>query len=1766
MTTYTSIRIYISSTASILPNGFYDVIGFYGSQVGSSTNPYHLDKDFNSPVIKSNGQYYYLTYRDGDGFVPTMVESGNSELHLLTGDTLMPIYLNQRDDAHIISNYDRPLVNNIVFDNIDNLYTAYRILYVDVYENYAIERHGVIVDNNNIIDIVDADFILAAQNPDGIVIVPKEGNVVSLKDFELTFRDNITATDIAMLRKIALYDYNTQSIAIGVDVNSIVYTLGENRVTFSLLSEITAPSQYFLYIPSSSFTYDTGMVSQMAMFSYTIASQQGGGDVWEFIYSPTQTKRLSKVTMTFVNVLNIVGLRNSSVVNVSYGSQSTDYIVSDICESSGNMIFITLPEPINNNGISTLETQITFSENSIQVQSGNWNESSITLSVQIVTEDTTLPTNDERYGISIFPNPGEVYEVRYVNILVKILKGHYGIVSVNDGHSFQDISVYEGTSIDGTPIDSVNTVNIKNQYTDEDGNLVYEYNCIFHNHNKEKENYTIYIPAELFTITFSGTSGSETVYNPEYLLNYTIKPEEPETGEDIDPNGAVVNFGYRLLMIKGVAGTSPDQVAFRRQDSIFVNRDKFSLAGTCPCLTVTRFDHDNGEAILSKNTLTLESGDVMDISIRLHYYNNDNIEVSTTTTAEYGLRNTTYVTTDLGAYFPMLRSSGYPNYMRLTYIFQYNGTELTHELELQFLPEYIYNNVRENPNWTIQRRLDLYSGTETDYQWGCLFLTHQYDCILNYKTEKIDKQNPEAEPVVTTRYVAELVPITKVRTGNLEGIYNEKFGANQPQGYGLYGENVYLTGNFFLNNGKSLMDISDDILLANGNINEIQDGLKNLDTSVKATIESLSLRQETFEHGLDASIKNYISTNKNAVLKIGLDYSIWALGSAGITMINPNATYDFDPITGNYSVNTDTVGDGDEYIALQGSKIAINTYSKDWFIDGETGKEKEYQEIIATTVNPALWRYDADGSIYVPKVNNIPIFFIRGYIESLEGLQTVNIPQTEETTELLKYVNFLPKEITSSQVIDDTIIGFVAKDEITTTSEVYSFTNYYIDTKGSDKVKVRKNVDNETTMVSLIDYVSATTIYFVPRLEQTGLFSNGKFNSKFIEAENLVAVDVDDKTYIKNRRFDPKEKIDEKNYPVLNKETENPAKEANFVVVSGTTGKLTAKGADIRGSITIGDHDNVGDTYVAITDNKGTNQVENESYPALYILKSQGLNKAQILSKFSGASVNDVNSLYSSVQTKKIDAEIKAPVNTEYVLFAKKHKETVNTGTVNPGHVNPGIRPLSLINGTKDQEIIGGIGTTPTTYYWYECSYTTNDSKIATADVIYNKTSQETITEFSLGPNESKTLAFLGNIEIYGKVPKTSHKGTLTLNGSLYIVNTQNVKQKTIIKSFSKSVSGSSVITIEDTVALDFSSTSTTVKNSNEQDSATFKIVLELNQDYSCDWNTTKTQNENVAPPNINSIIVKSYLKLQPNYNIKEGGDGYLANFFGNGVAIGFNTANTFCAYYKGASNAWNQNQMLISFKSNGVGMSFENGTFFNHIADHKMPGYIPILVGMFRYYKGNYYFDGRSLVNDGDTQSSKLTLEMKYPPYYSNYYKSGSVFEEEVDNRGRPVNTVNDTLKDSDLKPCIYYDKHDIYVVYIGTGVITILFGNYWNTIFYGHKIFVYNNTLKVSTVGIGRSSWDGTVKRVPKESLYVTVKPGIYGMNSNPIWYNENTRPTLYLSDSNVYEVEYNKIKTSTPDFYNAICVNLADDSSLNDGSFYLSLEVCANSVIKN
>lgn len=62
-------------------------------------------------------------------------------------------------------------------------------------------------------------------------------------------------------------------------------------------------------------------------------------------------------------------------------------------------------------------------------------------------------------------------------------------------------------------------------------------------------------------------------------------------------------------------------------------------------------------------------------------------------------------------------------------------------------------------------------------------------------------------------YKCTYTKITRVRLGNLSGIRNEIFGTKQPYGYGLYGENVFLTGEFYLNNGTSVIDFSEESVL-----------------------------------------------------------------------------------------------------------------------------------------------------------------------------------------------------------------------------------------------------------------------------------------------------------------------------------------------------------------------------------------------------------------------------------------------------------------------------------------------------------------------------------------------------------------------------------------------------------------------------------------------------------------------------------------------------------------------------------------------------------------------------------------------------------------------------------------------------------------------------------------------------------------------------------------------------------------------------------------
>lgn len=1746
MSTYSSIRIYISSNASILPKGFYDIIGYVGEEITPSSGFYNIDNINNFPVVQSGIRYYKLVYYSSDGYRPTSLDNSES-LHLLVQDTAVPIYQSTRDDAHLLTSADYPINANIGIVDVSNLYLAYREYTMDVYQDYAIKNVGTIYDSNNIIDVIDSDFILVPTNTDEISITPEEGLVESLYTFTLTFQTEVLGINRELINKISLYDGNTNNIAISVDVNSINQT-SSTTITFSLLSNITSPSTYYLYLPTGLFYYSNGSNSAIAIFAYSIRATEGGGEIGEYIQNPTQGKELRVIKLTFPNISTVFGLSTITQISLTDGSVSESWDSGDILSASGNVVTITLPNTYINSGAESVRYTITIPANTIAYTTLQYNNSPIILYYDLLPEGGDLPTGSDEYSVNFLPVSGNsVYSLSYLNIFIH-LANRYGLINVTDGRSLNEIFVKD---YDGNTVGYVRRFEEKTPTT-EGEHLLVEFDCSFDTIFNSSISYTIIIPEGLFSITSVSSGVSTTLYNPEWTLVYNIIQENPDTGQGTDS----VSFYHNLIKVQGTEVS--ENIAFKVDDTIYINRSKLASISTWPILSITKYDEFGSPE--SKELLMPSPRDIINVSIRATYYNTDNVLVSTTNTVDYG-----YIAGDYNRY-DVLRQlfreigTSYPNYLKLHYSFTYNQQVLEYDVELQIIPNVLFLLFKNNQNLQRNVRIDLYSGSLTDIEYGCLLLTGEFDSVLSY------------EDAGTIKYVAELVPTTKVRTGNLSGIYNYKFGDNQPNGFGLYGENVFLTGNFYLNNGKSLMDISDDVLLANGNIKEVEDGLKNLDTSVKATIEALTEKQENFEAGLDTSIKNYISTNKNAVLKIGLDYSIWALGSAGITMVNPNATYDFDPITGNYSVNPDTVGDGNEYISLQGSKIVINTYCHDWLVDAEDDTEKEFQEVIATTVNPELWEYDADGSIYIPKRNGVPVAFIRGYVESLQGITMASVSQTEETHEMLKYANFWPAEIKNSKVVDEALGGFRAWGEPNDTTEVYAFTTFYMDTGGSHRIKVKREYDGETTLVNLIDYADASTVYFVPRLEQSGLFKDGKFNSKYIEAENLVAVDIDDDTYTKNRRFDPTHEITDTNYPVLlNDGTSQPAKDANFVVVSGTTGKLTAKGADIRGSITIGDHETDGDTYVAISDNKGDHKIEDENYPALYILKHHVPDKNEILAKFSGNNVTNVASLYSSVVTRTINRTIHPSIIKTYTLNSSLQYDTMYDDDNYNDHI-PYYEDDQWGNtpGTANQNTPHTHVGTP--YYWYHAYYNTTGSTSAESPVYYT----QEVASFDLGPNESKTIALEGNLSIQGSSSNNSRKGQLSVDGKLFVRPSGSTQTKNIINISKSSAYTTGSITVDNSATLTLQGTRVTLKNDNGQNSVTYEIILLVSVRYDSSWDTNKTTGTPTQPSGSN-ITVTASATLEANYKIQEGGDGYVANFFGNGLAVGFNALNNFHAYYVkgGGSNYWwDKDRMRIAFKASGIGMSFEDGQYFQHLADHQMTGFIPILVGMIRYNEWFYYFEGRSLMSNGYYSSSYSNdkIRMQCPPYYSNHFYDASWWEElwggsDTNYQGLRVNTSTNSLLDTDAKyNCIYNSTHDIYIVRVSYGIITILFGEKWNSLFSAGPVFLSSDAMKISTTGIGKDSWNGSISettRVPIGSMFITAKPPI--VNSNGIQVDANRKPALFR-DSNtdsVYNVTYGTTTTNTPKFCNAFCFNLADDSALNDGSFYLCLEVCPNAV---
>ena len=86
-----------------------------------------------------------------------------------------------------------------------------------------------------------------------------------------------------------------------------------------------------------------------------------------------------------------------------------------------------------------------------------------------------------------------------------------------------------------------------------------------------------------------------------------------------------------------------------------------------------------------------------------------------------------------------------------------------------------------------------------------------------YKRPVFTDSNETTVKKENNKYQYEWIKSIKVRLGKLDGQWDEKYlddhGNSTIKGWGLYGENVYLTGSFYLNNGKSVVDFTQDGIL-----------------------------------------------------------------------------------------------------------------------------------------------------------------------------------------------------------------------------------------------------------------------------------------------------------------------------------------------------------------------------------------------------------------------------------------------------------------------------------------------------------------------------------------------------------------------------------------------------------------------------------------------------------------------------------------------------------------------------------------------------------------------------------------------------------------------------------------------------------------------------------------------------------------------------------------------------------------------------------------
>lgn len=1354
-----------------------------------------------------------------------------------------------------------------------------------------------------------------------------------------------------------------------------------------------------------------------------------------------------------------------------------------------------------------------------------WNNADQTLKDSVeanLTEETWnntyLPIYTKYKDISVTCSIPEV-DRKNASSLTKPVKVSLTYQENDDAPSYYD---EEGNRI---------KVSIDETYVDYEGNIQTE---TVKYYTSSKEARTIITPYS------SGLSGSLDCTNEGNSITLTVgTPEKASLVNVISTDDAYTDSA----LLTEVANT------------ICINKALLSNIQVTPWISLTTYNEDG----TVKATELVPSEESVTVQLKVEYAHTSKVY-----NLVYG--QTYDLLTDI-----LTVESAYPQKMTLTWVFGYLNQNLEYSTEIQILSPAVYATFTANQDTIKTTTIDVYSGKAYVTKWGCLEVTNDFDEIL-----KVPITLSSGE--IQYHYSAELVPTCRTRMGNLGGIYNETFGKKQPKGYGFYGENVYLTGNFYLDNGRSLVDISDDILLAVGSTNKIKEDLETLADSVKANLDLIKNDQASLKSGLNTTIKNYISTNKNSVLKIGLDYSLWALGNAGLSLINPNATYSYDSATGNYNVDEATVGDGDEYLALQGNSIYFN-------INKSSGN---YYYVVCTLTDPNTWIYGKN-SIYVPyDSNEKPVKFFLGYV-SQSVLQTSSLYQVQTTSsnkEFLRYVG-LPTDLDAptAENLGGTTTGIIPNSD---TAQAYSFNQYYINTQTTTSTN---NIQYLNTDGEYADYYTlntgTSTVYFVKKVDTVGLFdSTGKFNTNLIQLNTLIAIKSG---YSINPDFKLDEAVsllgDNLNYPVVDANN-NPLTDVPYVIISGTSGLLSANRANLSGSVKIGNYYEKAGQYIYLTDNETEGErINTDTSPALYLVKrSAGIDT--ITASFS--STEDPNPVESLAKKLNItfakNSKASVGSSNEYTLhfytrngdFSVEGMESTEWDKLDDPDYTPYTGTLAS-NGITNDKIVKTAGYKASDQQEYhtsskECNivsdgsntFTLQSGERITLTISYNLAlsvnvsgNEDPLPTYASASSGIRIRDDSGN-EYTGTSSTTyihtDRKTICTLSNS-----TETITDKTYSFYLESSASGSSSKSTNTSKSQTFDITN------DSGTSRKYSIYIYVEESAPTSYNGEQIENfsafqtsaknpARLGDPydylgnkkdsvyaydskwSLSNLPETRTVTVSANYtniNVELGGYNYTTKILGNGALFGYNPSNYFTAYRSSET-------MVIQYAAENYGQKFAKNKYYDIVNGASMPKFFPIFMG---------YFDSAS---ETETAYKKYFNDVK--PYFSKVSKLYTVTGASNDtcdfNMNRQISNFLykvDTNLDGDNNKwteSIYYTSNDtagVYVMRIAAGTLVIAFDERW-------KDYTFDEQhLHVYLLGRGIHQDDANIR---KQWCYCSLGAIV----------NLTSLQTATISKKGSTDTSVQS--TESLNIYKYLQIYTADDESLNDASFYLELRYCPNS----